>query len=113
MNALAKPAVSERELLLTRVFYAPVELVWQAWTQTPHLESDAYATGQVLYTLRQLGVPAADPALQRGAALLLRTQQEDGSWHGQSRAMKIQPYFGVTLVAAICQRRPRRPTPAA
>ena len=38
MNALAKPAVSERELLLTRVFDAPVELVWQAWTQKPHLE---------------------------------------------------------------------------
>ena len=63
------------------------------WAQTPHLESDAYATGQVLYTLRQLGVPAADPALQRGAAFLLRTQQEDGSWHVKSRAMKIQPYF--------------------
>ena len=63
------------------------------WAQTPHLESDAYATGQVLYTLRQLGVPAADPALQRGAAFLLRTQREDGSWHVTSRAMKIQPYF--------------------
>jgi squalene cyclase len=63
------------------------------WAQTPHLDSDAYATGQVLYTLRQLGVPAADPALQRGAAFLLRTQREDGSWHVKSRAMKIQPYF--------------------
>ena len=63
------------------------------WAQTPHLESDAYATGQVLYTLRELGVPAADPALQRGAAFLLRTQAEDGSWHVKSRAMKIQPYF--------------------
>jgi ankyrin repeat protein len=63
------------------------------WAQTPHLESDAYATGQVLYTLRQLGVAAADPALQRGAAFLLRTQQEDGSWRVKSRAMKIQPYF--------------------
>ena len=63
------------------------------WAQTPHLDSDSYATGQVLYTLRQLGVPAADPALQRGAGFLLRTQQEDGSWHVKSRAMKIQPYF--------------------
>ena len=63
------------------------------WAQTPHLDSDAYATGQVLYTLRQLGMPAADPALQRGAAFLLRTQQDDGSWHVKSRAMKIQPYF--------------------
>ena len=63
------------------------------WAQTPHLDSDSYATGQVLYTLRQLGVPAEDPALQRGAAFLMRTQQDDGSWHVKSRAMKIQPYF--------------------
>ena len=63
------------------------------WAQTPHLESDAYAAGQALYTLRQLGVSAADPALQRGVAFLLRTQQEDGSWHVKSRPMKIQPYF--------------------
>lgn len=63
------------------------------WAQTPHLASDAYATGQVLYTLRELGVPAADAGLQRGAAWLLRTQRDDGSWHVKSRAMKIQPYF--------------------
>jgi ankyrin repeat protein len=63
------------------------------WAQTPHLASDAYATGQVLYVLRELGVPAADPALRRGAAFLLRTQCDDGSWHVKSRAMKIQVYF--------------------
>ena len=27
------------------------------WAQTPYLASDAYATGQVLYTLREMGVP--------------------------------------------------------
>jgi hypothetical protein len=63
------------------------------WAQTPHLVSDAYATGQVLLALRELGVPSADAALQRGAAFLLRTQHGDGSWHVTSRAMKIQPYF--------------------
>jgi len=63
------------------------------WAQTPHLESDAYATGQALFTLRELGAPAGDAGLQRGAMFLLRTQQEDGSWHVKSRAMKIQPYF--------------------
>ena len=61
--------------------------------QTPFLDSDAYATGQVLYTLHEIGVPATDPAVQRGTAFLLRTQNEDGSWHVKSRAMKIQPYF--------------------
>jgi ankyrin repeat protein len=63
------------------------------WAQTPFLASDAYATGQVIYTLRQMQVPAHDPGLQRGVAFLTRTQQEDGSWHVKSRAMKIQPYF--------------------
>lgn len=63
------------------------------WAQTPHLASDAYATGQVLYVLRELGVPAADSALLRGVAFLLRTQRDDGSWHVKSRAMKIQVYF--------------------
>jgi ankyrin repeat protein len=63
------------------------------WAQTPYLTSDAYATGQVLYTLHQLGVPASHPAFRRGAAFLVRTQKEDGSWYVKSRAMKIQPYF--------------------
>jgi hypothetical protein len=31
------------------------------WAQTPYLQSDAFATGQVLYALRQLGVPARTP----------------------------------------------------
>ena len=63
------------------------------WAQTPYLESDAYATGQALYTLRELDVPAGVSAMQRGAAFLLRTQQTDGSWHVKSRALKVQPYF--------------------
>jgi ankyrin repeat protein len=63
------------------------------WAQTNYLASDAYATGQALYALREMGVPAEDPALQRGAAFLVRSQQDDGSWYVKSRAMKIQPYF--------------------
>ena len=63
------------------------------WAQTPFLASDAYATGQAIYTLRQIGVPAEDARLQRGVGFLTRTQQQDGSWHVRSRAMKIQPYF--------------------
>jgi ankyrin repeat protein len=63
------------------------------WAQTPHLRSDAYATGEVLYALRELDVPASVSTIQRGAAFLLRTQEDDGSWKVKSRAMKIQPYF--------------------
>lgn len=63
------------------------------WAQTAYLASDAYATGQVLYALRETGRPAADAAIRRGVAFLLRTQAADGTWHVKSRAMKIQPYF--------------------
>ena len=63
------------------------------WAQTPYLPSDAYATGQVLFTLRELGLTATDSAFARGAEYLLRTQRDDGSWYVKSRAMKIQPYF--------------------
>lgn len=44
--------------------------------------SDAYATGQALLALNQVGGLAIDdPAWQRGAAFLRTTQQPDGSWH--------------------------------
>ena len=63
------------------------------WAQTPNLSSDAYATGQVLFTLREVGVSAEETTVRRGVAFLLRTQATDGSWFVKSRAMKIQPYF--------------------
>jgi hypothetical protein len=63
------------------------------WAQTPELAGDAYATGQVLYTLHELGIPASDAAYRSGVAYLLGTQREDGSWYVRSRAPKIQPYF--------------------
>lgn len=63
------------------------------WAQTRHLASDAYATGQVVYALRELGTPATDVNLMRAADYLMRTQHEDGSWYVANRAMKIQPYF--------------------
>jgi len=63
------------------------------WAQTADLSSDAYATGQALYTMHEMGVPASDPAYQHGVEYLLRTQLKDGSWHVASRALKFQPYF--------------------
>jgi ankyrin repeat protein len=67
------------------------------WAQTSDLASDAYATGQVLYTLHELGVPATDPAYRRGVQYLLQTQQSDGSWLVKSRTPKFQPYFDTTF----------------
>jgi ankyrin repeat protein len=63
------------------------------WGQTPDLASDAYATGQALFTLHELGVPPSDLAFKRGVQYLIRNQQPDGSWHVVSRTAKIQPYF--------------------
>ena len=63
------------------------------WAQTPHLVSDAYATGQVLYTLGELGRTGLESEMRRASAFLARTQRDDGTWYVKSRAMKIQPYF--------------------
>ncbi len=64
------------------------------WAQTPYLDSDAYATGMVLYTLYTAGLASPNDARYRkGVDFLLRTQFEDGSWYVRSRAPKFQPYF--------------------
>ncbi len=63
------------------------------WGQTPELASDAYATGQTLYTLHELGIPVTGEAYRRGVEFLLRTQHADGSWYVKSRSAKFQPYF--------------------
>src|SRR5439155_16601937 len=44
------------------------------WAQTPELTSDAFATGEVLSTLHELGLPANDAVYRRGGDYLLRAQ---------------------------------------
>jgi ankyrin repeat protein len=62
------------------------------WAQLPTLETDAYATGEALYALAQAaGVPATDPAWQRGLRFLLGRQEDDGTWHVVRRAFPLQP----------------------
>ena len=64
------------------------------WSQLPTLPGDAYATGQVLVALHQAaGLPISDPAYQKGAQFLLKTQLEDGSWLVKTRSLPLQPYF--------------------
>ncbi len=62
------------------------------WAGNPHLESDAYSTGEALYALHESG-QRTDAAYRRAVEYLLKTQQADGSWHVKSRAVKFQPYF--------------------
>ncbi len=63
------------------------------WSDLPSTETTAYATGKSLYALQIAGVPANDPAYQKGVQYLLRSQQEDGSWYTKTRALGFQPYF--------------------
>ena len=62
--------------------------------QLEDLPSDAYATGQALVALARAGGLAIESATYRnGAAFLLKTQHEDGSWLVISRARGTLPYF--------------------
>jgi hypothetical protein len=62
------------------------------WAQLSTLESDAYATGEALYTLAQfVKDPLTDPAWRRGLRFLLETQEDDGTWHVARRAFPFQP----------------------
>jgi N-acyl-D-amino-acid deacylase len=62
------------------------------WAQEDGMESDAYATGQALYALRQAHACVAWGApFQRGLRYLLDTQQPDGSWLVKSRLHSPAP----------------------
>ncbi len=68
------------------------------WAQLPSLESDAYATGEVLATLRESAqMPASAPEMEKGLRYLQRTQLPDGTWRVKSRMHEQQivspPYF--------------------
>ncbi|HYA62925.1 MAG TPA: OmpA family protein, partial [Candidatus Sulfotelmatobacter sp.] len=47
-------------------------------------ESDAFATGQVLYAFKEAGVSPESEGFSNGVRYLLRTQDPSGSWKGNS-----------------------------
>jgi squalene-hopene/tetraprenyl-beta-curcumene cyclase len=60
---------------------------WKRRDGTPNdkqAPSDGYATGLVVYVLRQSGAPADDPALERGVAWLRTHQRASGRWFTRS-----------------------------
>lgn len=70
------------------------------WAQEIGMESDAYATGQVLImwanvrnAYRKLPAFYSDERFRRGIKFLLEHQKPDGSWHVASRARPVQEFF--------------------
>lgn len=64
------------------------------WAQLDGGQSDAYATGSALVALNQAGgLATKDPVYQLGLRYLIKTQNEDGTWHVVSRSKPFQKYF--------------------
>ena len=63
------------------------------WAQLADMDSDAYATGQTLFLLRESGLHTPSPAWQRGIDWLLDQQQPDGTWHVRTRSHPVQEMF--------------------
>ena len=61
--------------------------------------SDAYMTSLAIVLMRQSGVPASDPRIQRGLAWLKREQRESGRWWMQS--LYRGNYHYITYIATV------------
>ena len=59
----------------------------------PAAASDGYATGLSVVVLRQAGIPASDPCLQRGVAWLLSHQRASGRWFTRSLSTDLHHYI--------------------
>ena len=68
------------------------------WAQLSEMESDAYATGQTLYTLlTETPKPDRDitfnESIIKARSYLLKNQKDDGSWLVKTRSKPIQKFF--------------------
>ena len=68
------------------------------WSRTPDMPSDAWATGQALYSLAHAGIHSDNPAISRAHAFLIKTQREDGSWAMTSRPTKPGAEGATSLI---------------
>lgn len=59
----------------------------------PGSPSDGYATGLVVFVLREAGVSAADPAIQRGVTWLKANQRASGRWFTRSLNDDVDHYI--------------------
>jgi N-acyl-D-amino-acid deacylase len=63
------------------------------WCQTAKMDSDAYATGQTLFVLLELGADEKEETIHAGIKFLIDSQEEDGSWLVETRSKPVQIYF--------------------
>jgi ankyrin repeat protein len=71
------------------------------WAQMPapgagpaYQRSDAYATGQALYALNTAGgMPTTSECYRRGVRYLIRTQDDDGTWFVNKRAVPVNTFL--------------------
>ena len=73
----------------------------------PAAPSDGYATGLIVFVLREAGVAAKDPAVKNGVAWLKANQRESGRWYTRSLSNDKAHYitnagtaFGVLALEA-------------
>jgi len=58
------------------------------WAEIPHMQPDAYSTGEALVALQEAGgVAVTDPAWSGGLQYLLSSQEADGTWHVHTRML--------------------------
>ena len=83
---------------------------WDRADKNPKITAggDGYATGMVLYVLRESGVAADDPRITRGIAWLKSNQRESGRWYTRSPSRDNRHYitnagtaFGL-MALAVC-----------
>ncbi|MBL9214604.1 MAG: hypothetical protein JNG83_03915 [Opitutaceae bacterium] len=80
--------------------------------------SDGHQTGLVIVALREAGVPASDPRIQRGLEWLEKNQRESGRWW--TRSLNTDKWHFITysgtayplLALALCDRLPAGPAGA-
>jgi squalene-hopene/tetraprenyl-beta-curcumene cyclase len=94
LDGLTEPAYRDRtisELLALQRAYGGWSLPslgdWKRRDGTPNdkdAASDGYATGLILYVLRQAGVPAKAEPIRRGVTWLKTHQRESGRWYTRS-----------------------------
>ncbi len=66
--------------------------------------SDAYATGESLYALYIGGsIASTDAVYRRGVAYLVRTQDDDGSWFINKRAIPVNNYLDTGFPHGVSQ----------